>query len=186
MAKSIKVIIFVLGVFLFRGQWLYAQVTIVPPNLFISENAHFASLQIKNASPQPQEVSLNFKFGFPVTDSLGNMQMDYTNTELAKKYSIAPWLHAFPKSFTLRPNASQVVRILVRSPQNLKTGLYWTRIQIVSSAQAPPVGKQNNNGVSTQISFRFNQVTSAFLEVGEPTTNVNIESFNYRKTKVGS
>lgn len=185
MAKSIKVIILVLGVFLLKGQCLFAQVTIIPPNLFIPENAHFASLQIKNASPQPQEVSVKFKFGYPVTDSLGNMQMDYNNTVLAQKFSAARWLHAFPRSFTLRPNASQVVRILVRAPQDLKTGLYWTRVQIVSTPQAPPVGQQNKNGVSTRISFSFNQVTSAFLEVGNPTTNINIESFNYRKTKAG-
>lgn len=181
MIKKAVRILFMFGIISCQAVTAFSQVTIVPTNLFIDNHTHFASLQIKNTSSQTQEVSIKFKFGFPVTDSLGNIRMDYHDSIAAAKYSMAQWIHAFPRSFTLRPNGSQLVRLLIRTPENLPDRMYWTRIQTISAPQTPLIGKKSRNSVSAQISFKFNQVTSAYLKIGRPSTGINIQSFRYKE-----
>jgi len=166
-----KILIFLLVSFLSN---LYAQVTISPTSLFIDSKHRFETLLIMNTSTSAQEVSLSWEFGYPKMDELGGSIMIYDDPEEAAKHSAADWLRGFPKNFILEPGTRQTVRITVKAPRNLANGTYWSRLRTTSSAVSPPVGTAQEGGISAQINFQFNQVTSVFYKQGELSTGLNI------------
>lgn len=160
---------------LFPTSFARGQVTISPTSIFINNQNRFSTLLILNGSNKAQEISINFEFGYPTSDSLGNLQMLYGDSLDAAKYSIANDIRGFPRNFTLAPNQRQVVRLTVKPNSNREDGTYWTRIKTTSNPESPPIGENNGNSVSTQINFRFQQITSAFYKKGNVNTGLNFK-----------
>lgn len=156
-----------------------AQVTISPTMVFFNSNSKFGTLLILNGSNQTQEISIEFLFGYPTSDSLGNTKMIYGDSLETSKFSIAHTIRGFPRTFTLAPNQRQVVRLTVKPNSERTDGMYWTRIKTTSNPETPPIGQNNSNGVSAQINFRFQQITTAFYKKG----NLNTE-LSFRKLKI--
>lgn len=128
-----------------------------------------------NSSDQAQEVSLEFLFGYPASDESGNTVMRYGDDAAAELYSISDWIRGFPRNFTLDPGQRQTVRLTVRPPSDIPDGMYWTRIKTTSNPLSPDVGQQAVEGVSAQITFNFEQVTSGFYKNGNVNTGVLFE-----------
>jgi len=153
---------------------VYGQVTIAPTSLFIDSQRRFETLLIMNTSPSAQEVKLSWEFGYPKTDDEGNIGIIYRDEEEAALHSAADWIRGFPKNFILEPGARQTIRITVKAPRNLAAGTYWSRLKTTSSAVSPPVGSGEAGGISAQINFKFNQVTSVFYKNGDLSTGIQI------------
>lgn len=152
-----------------------AQVSISPTFLFIDETSRFETLLIMNGTDKNQEVSLSYEFGYPVSDSLGNIQMQYSDTENIVDYSIADWIKGFPRNFALESGQRQVVRLTIRPDESLENdGMYWTRVKTTSTPESPPIGAAPEGEVRTQINFKFEQVTTAFYKGGNLTTGLEI------------
>ncbi|MGH7476825.1 MAG: hypothetical protein ACRELD_11085 [Longimicrobiales bacterium] len=114
-----------------------------------------------------QEVSLDFRFGYPLTDSLGNGFMVYGDTlPGAARHDMTSWLRAFPRQFVLGPGEQQTVRLTVRPQRELADGVYWTRLVTTSAPRAPRVDSLAE-GVAAQIVFRLEQITTVLFRQGE-------------------
>ena len=168
-------------VFWGQNSSLFAQVAISPTTVFISKSTHFGNFSVQNTSNSKQEVSIQFKFGYAATDSVGNLYMKYDDSLNAKRYSIAGWVHAFPRSFTLNPSQTQTIRIMARPPSRLPDGMLWTRMFVTSNPQSSEVGTGNKNNVSANINFKFVQVTTVFYNNGGAKTGINIKNVSLRK-----
>lgn len=143
-----------------------AQVTVAPTMLFLGHGARFGTFIVNNQSGAAQEVTIGFRFGYPVTDSLANGSMIYGDTiPGAATRSATTWVRAFPRQFVLPSGQQQVVRFIVRPPDSLAGGIYWTRIVTTSAPQSPPVDTVGG-GVAARIVFRLEQVTTLFYENG--------------------
>jgi hypothetical protein len=150
-----------------------AQISVAPPALFMNSNNRFGTFIVENKSGEPQEVSIRFRFGYPISDSTGNLSMQYDDTLTEARYSLAGWIKGFPRKFVLMPGAQQIVRLTTQPPADLKDGMYWSRI--ITSAQ--PQTKRIDTisaGITTQISIVFEQITTVLYGKGTLSTDLEI------------
>ncbi len=161
-------------VFVLLTASLFAQVTISPTSLFLDSKSRFQTVVILNGSNSPQEVKLDWKFGYPVADDAGSISMVYEDSVQEAAHSAAAWIRGFPKNFILEPGARQTVRVTVKAPRDLESGTYWSRLITTSNAISPPIGAADPTGITAQINFQFNQITSVFYKHGQVNTGLDI------------
>lgn len=173
MARKISSLVFFL-LFIFCLKGAVAQITIAPIMLFLDEQNRFGTLMVMNGSEEVQEVSIEFPFGYPVTDQQGQTQMVYNDSTTAEKWGISDVIRGFPQNFTLQPGERQVIRLTIR-PQQFQDGMYWSRIRTTSNPQSPPVGEAEDDEITTQITYKFEQVTTVFYKHGNVETGLEIK-----------
>ncbi len=152
-----------------------AQVAIAPSALFINDQTNIGTLYISNRSDDPQEVSIDFVFGYPSSDEQGNTIVNYDDSLAYEKYAINEWIRVFPRSFVLGPRQQQTVRFQVRPQPQAEDGVYWTRARITANPQTPEIDMPaTEEGITTRITFRFEQIIAAIYRKGSVTTGVNV------------
>ena len=127
---------------------------------------------MKNVSEEDQEVNIISKFGYPITDSLGNVTMLYLDDVRFNKsytlYSLEKHIKFFPKRFYLKPGNRQLVRFLLNIPPNTPEGLYWSRIITSSEAKENFIEPNvEQDDVKIDIKFRIEQITTLFYKKGK-------------------
>lgn len=150
-----------------------AQVSLAPTTVFIDQNG-IGSLFITNPGNTPQEITIGFEFGYPGDDEKGNLKMIYGDSLKASELGFGDRLRAFPRTFILAPQQQQTVRLQARPDRSLAPGTYFTRVKVTSNPQTPNVEETTQEGVSTQVNFKFDQVIAAFQKVGETSTGLEI------------
>lgn len=157
-----------------------AQITIAPTNLFIDNQNKFGTYMVINNSETPQEVSVDFFFGYNLADENGNREQIMEDTTRAKLYSVVDYVRAFPQNFVLQPGQRQIVRLRITAPNNLEERTYWARIKTTSSAQSPPLEVASNSTVSANVGINIEQITGLFYKNGSVSTNIDIEEIRTR------
>jgi hypothetical protein len=161
-------------VFLFMISPAKAQISISPTALYIHDETGIGSLQVANGPDAAREISISFEFGYPSSDTLGNLIMVYNDTTAGKRYGLVHDLRAFPRHFILQPGSQQIVRIRIMPRRQLTDGAYWSRMIIRSSPEPVDPAKENDDRpVSTNISYIFKQNIALFYLKGETTTGLN-------------
>lgn len=150
-----------------------AQVIVAPTILFMSNQSRFGTFVVMNRSNTPQEVTISFRFGFPESDSLGNIRMQYDDSLMASEHSCQQWLRGFPQKFIVNPDQQQIVRLLVTAPANIADGEYWTRLITSSTPQAKTIDTVKT-GITANITFVLQQVTTVIYKNGYANTTVDI------------
>jgi len=179
MTKLSFIFLLLFGVFLTGAK---AQITIAPTMVFIDQQERFGSFLVLNGSDQAQEVSIEFPFGYPTTNNEGNVEMVYDDSSRAQQYGISNLVKGFPQNFVLQPGQRQTVRMTVR-PKEFSDGTYWTRIKTTSSAQNPAVGEETDDGITAQITYKFEQVTTLFYKHGNTNTGIEIQEFTHQNSE---
>ncbi len=158
-----------------------AQVAIAPSALFINDQTNIGTLYISNRSDDSQEVSIDFIFGYPSSDEFGNTVMNYDDSVAYEKYAINEWVRVFPRSFVLGPRQQQTVRFQVRPQPQAEDGVYWTRARITANPQIPEIDiPPTEEGITTRITFRFEQIIAALYRKGNATTGLNVRNIDVR------
>jgi hypothetical protein len=153
-----------------------AQVTIAPTNLFLEENSRFGTFMVINGTNTPQEVTVEFSFGYFATDEDGNKNFVTDDEAMEQEYSIANNVRAFPQNFVLATGARQIVRLRINAPRDLEEKTYWARIETTTTAESPPVELGASESVSAEIGIKFKQITGLFYKVGNTTTGIEIDN----------
>lgn len=161
--------------FLVFSNVFFAQIIISPYVVYMDELEKFGTFIVQNESDQEYEISISFIFGFPKSDSLGNVSMQYFQEPTDSLPSIVSWLRAFPRNFILQPNQKQIVRMTVRPPDSLESGTRWARIVTSSVPKAQPITNQNT-GISAKINFVLNQVTTVLYRKEPAEARIEINS----------
>ena len=164
---------------------LSAQVSIAPVFVFMNDGNSFGSFVVMNGSNQNQEIAVDFLFGYSATDESGNGFMVYDDSLAYTKYAATDWVRAFPRTFILEPGQRQTIRITARPPSDLADGMHWTRIRTASNPQAASIDDLAVEGVRTQITFRFEQVTALFYKKGELDTELKIDNLRGEQNENG-
>lgn len=157
---------------------LYAQLSISPPYVSVDDRSGVGNLYLTNNSPQPQEVEISFAFGYPASDADGNLVMIYSDSVAFKQYALDPQIRAFPRTFILSANQQRTIRVQVKPSPGMKDGFYFTRVKILAKQQTPDVVKPIAEGITTRITFNFEQVIPAFYKRGKVTTGLKIEKID--------
>ncbi|HKJ33922.1 MAG TPA: hypothetical protein VKA34_18975 [Balneolales bacterium] len=162
-----------------------AQVIVYPTSIIASNTNRFGTFYVSNKSDRPQQITLSFRFGYPASDSLGNIFMQYKDSINAPKYSCANWIKSYPRKFILPPGQRQTVRMLLSPPADLKDGVYWTRLVTNSKPQVdfPDTSKK---GVVTHIVFAIDHVTSVMFRNGKVNARTQIQKMNIKEDSTGN
>lgn len=152
-----------------------AQVTISPTNMFIDQNSRFGTYMVINNSNEPQEIEVEFFFGYSQTDNTGERRVIYNDSTAADKYSIVDYVRAFPQNFIVQPGQRQIVRLRINAPRDLSEGTHWARIKTSATPESPPVEIATNDAVSARVAITIEQVTGLFYKSGDVTTGIEIE-----------
>lgn len=152
----------------------YSQVSLAPSALFIHARSGIGNLYVTNPSATPQEVNVEFVFGYPSADSTGNLTVDYRDTVAAQTYALNPYVKAYPRSFILQPKGQQTVRLQVRTKSSLKDAFLFTRVKVTSVEKSPEIGKKPTEGISAQVKFKFEQILPVFYTKGNLTTGLDV------------
>ncbi|MFZ4522468.1 MAG: hypothetical protein ACOYNC_12235 [Bacteroidales bacterium] len=155
---------------------LQAQLAISPPYVSVDGKSGVGNLYITNNSDKAQEVEISFAFGYPGSDAEGNMVMNYSDSVAFQQYAIDPIVRAFPRTFILQGKQQRTIRIQVKPTAGMKDGFYFTRAKILGKPQTAEVAKPVTDGISTKISYIFEQVIPAFYKRGKLTTGLKIEN----------
>lgn len=159
------------------GSQVFAQLSLAPTAVYLDKNG-IGNLFVTNNSGVPQEITINFQFGYSDQDENGVLVMQYNDTANARLFGLDPYVKAFPRTFILPPNQQQIVRLQVRAPKGLNPGTYFTRIKVGSSGQVADVGtEETTDGIATRVNLRFEQVIVAFFKNGSVNTGVKIDKF---------
>jgi hypothetical protein len=166
---------------IFGLQPLMGQVAIAPSTVFISDATNVGTLYVSNRSDEAQEVTIEFAFGYPSSDEEGNLVMNYQDSAAFEKYALNDWVRAFPRSFVLGPRQQQTVRFQVRPRQGIDDGVYWTRVKVLANPQATEIDVTAEEGITTRITFRFEQIIAAFYKKGNTNTGLNVPRIDVRQ-----
>jgi len=165
--------------FLFLGWGLalqtHAQVVVAPKAVHLSDEERFASVFVENRTNHPQEVRLAFKFGYPVTDSLGNVSIRYGDEQAADTLAIDSIIRAYPEQFLLPPGQRQRVRLAIRPPKDLPDGMYWSRLAFTARQYQEEAPSAARAAVETQIHYQFRQIISVFYRHGSLETGLRFQ-----------
>lgn len=159
-------------------------VLVAPHALFIDARSPSGDVTLVNTSDQAEEISLVFRFGYPTTDSAGNVGVPLTDEPPPGQPSAHAWLRAFPRRLRLEPGQQQRVRVTVTPPTELPNGEYWARMVVTSRPAATPIAVAGgDSAVRAAVTFEVRTVTSVTFRKGPLTTGVRLEAF--RATRQG-
>jgi hypothetical protein len=149
-------------------------VSVSPMSVFLSHTSRTGTITLYNANPLPEEIDISFAFGYPQSDSAGEVTVPLSDVAPEGEPSAVPWLRAFPRRLVLQPGQQQVVRILAQPPADLADGEYWSRVLITATGGRPPVEQQVQPDVRVAISMRTVIVGSLNYRKGRPTTGLRV------------
>jgi hypothetical protein len=157
-----------------------AAVSVSPTALYIDSRTRTGILTLHNPGSLPEEVTLDFAYGFPQADSAGNVSVPLTREPAAGEPSALGWMRAFPRRLLLQPGQRQVVRVMVEPPADLADGEYWARLVISSRGGQPPI-EQTQGEVRLQLNVTTSLVIAANYRKGDVRTGVRVATSNARR-----
>jgi len=156
---------------------LVAAVLVAPHAVFISHRTRTAQVELFNTGNAPEEVSVELAYGYPDTDSAGNVFLRMFEVPPADQPASTSWMRAFPRRVVVPPGQRQTVRILAQPPANLDDGEYWTRMVVTSREAAPPAGPVDSGQVRAGLSVEIRTVISVSYRKGALRTGLTLTDF---------
>ncbi|MEX0660579.1 MAG: hypothetical protein WEA58_01330 [Balneolaceae bacterium] len=169
--------LFFLTAFFVQGQNAMAQLQVAPSAIYMDENNTTERIVIRNSSTETVEVAIEMLFGYPATDSEGNVYFKHYESIDEDQPSAIEWIRIYPRFFNLNPGERQTVRFAARPPDGLPSGEYWARPAVV--AQLPSVVEAvEGENISTQFNLRKRTILSLNYRMGEVNTGISVNSFS--------
>lgn len=176
MKKSKHIVALLLALCLFST--MKAQIAITPSFVFVDEKNGIGNVFISNNAETSYEVSIDFTFGYPGSDTVGNLVMNYGDSLAYAKYALDPMLRAFPRSFILKGGQQRTVRLQVIPKLNNKDGFYYTRMKVLAKPMTADVTDSVAQGIGTKINFFFEQRTAVFYHKGKVSTGLEVKELD--------
>jgi hypothetical protein len=153
-------------------------VTVAPHALFLGDRNRVGEVVLVNQSGTAEEIELDFQFGYPRSDSAGNVHVTLIENPEPGAPSAAGWLRAFPRRLRLEPGQRQTVRVQATPPDDLANGEYWSRMIVTSTQeQAPTLAQQADSiGVRAGLKFVLRTITSVTYRKGAVETRIRLDS----------
>ncbi|MES2906893.1 MAG: hypothetical protein V4691_07705 [Pseudomonadota bacterium] len=103
-----------------------AEIMMMPTRVVMDAQARYSTVQLKNIGKATGNFSVNL-VDMEMTESGTIVPLAPNRTD---PYSAIPYLHISPRSITLKPGESQVVRLVLRKPEALQTGEYRSHLRV--------------------------------------------------------
>lgn len=174
--KSGRITFVVFAAMMIAASGISAQVLVSPTVILVNDQNPTGRLTLLNQSPHIQEISIAFSFGIPESDSLGNVIVNFQDSAVSDPRSALGWISAFPRTMLINPDERQVVRLMVRAPQNLTGGEYWARVMISSQRNNTPIlNIGEDKSIGTQLHMVTRQAIMFKYRKGDLTTQLVLD-----------
>ncbi|MBW3570270.1 MAG: hypothetical protein KY467_04115 [Gemmatimonadetes bacterium] len=157
-----------------------AAVSVSPTALYIDSRTRTGVLTLYNPGQLPEEITIDFAYGYPQSDTAGNIAVDLTREPPAGEPSAMGWMRAFPRRLLLQPGQRQVVRVMVEPPAGLAEGEYWARVLVTSKGGQPPIEQARGDQV-LHLEVQTTLVMAANYRNGDVRTGVAVTSAAARR-----
>ena len=159
-------------------------VMVAPHAVFIDHSRGSGSVLLYNPGTEPVEVSISTIFGYPTTDSSGNIKLNTIENPDSTVPSALAWVQAFPRRLTVAPKERQTVRLLARPPVGLGDGEYWLRLVIAAQAGTVPItGVSDTTAIQVGLKLEVRTIIGVNYRKGAVMTGVALS--NLRAQVVG-
>jgi len=145
------------------GSQLKAQgVLVAPTALVLSEARRSATVTLVNTGTTATDVTLGLAFGYPETDSLGQMHLVLQDHPADSMPSAVPLLSVYPSRVMLPPGATRIVRVVATADLPTRHE-HWARLVVTSRGVArrstpdprvAPVGDDDQPSVALALEVR--------------------------------
>lgn len=179
----VRTLLLALGLVVAGEQAAHA-VSVSPTALYIDSRTRTGVLTLHNPGTLPEEITIEFAFGYPVTDSAGTLSVPVTLEPAAGEPSAMAWMRAFPRRLVLQPGQRQVVRVMVDPPAGLPDGEYWARLLVSSRGGQPPI-EQTQGDVRLQLDVATTLVMAANFRKGDVGTGLDVAAESARRVEDG-
>ena len=150
-----------------------AAIVVAPHHVFIDHRTRSGVLYLHNPGDRPEEISIDLVFGYPASDTAGNVTIRFVERPPADAPSAAEWIRAFPRRAVVAPGQRQAVRLLGQPPSGLADGEYWTRLIVTSRPADPPVTAADT-GVRVGLTLEVRTVIPVTYRKGGVDTGVEV------------
>jgi hypothetical protein len=159
-------------------------VMVAPHAVYIDHRTRSGSVLLYNPGTEPVEVAISTIFGYPTTDSLGNIKLVTVESPDSTLPSAFAWMQAFPRRLTVAPRERQTVRLLARPPAGLADGEYWVRLVIAAQAGRVPItGVGDTTAIQVGLTLEVRTIIGVNYRKGPVATGVALS--NVRAQLVG-
>jgi hypothetical protein len=155
---------------------LRAQLNVHPEYMFLNEGSLSQECIVRNPSDDRIETWVTFRFGYPIMDDSGKVQMVYKDSADEGPESATRWLKAFPQRFTLDPEGVQIVRLLASPPPNLPDGEYYARVVVTEKFSRPLTPAEKRQGVAGQINMYSGSDVPIHYRKGRAFTGLTVQN----------
>jgi hypothetical protein len=150
-------------------------VLVAPHAVFIEHRTRSGWVQLYNPGAEAVEISVEALFGYPVTDSIGHLELRIVEKPDSTLPSAVGWIQAFPRRTVIQPLARQTIRLLVTPPAGIADGEYWARLAITARGSAVPVtGVDTTQGITVGLNLEVRTIIPMVYRKGTVTTGVAV------------
>jgi P pilus assembly chaperone PapD len=162
------------------GLWpVIADAVLVAPHaLFLGDRSRSGEVYLVNQGTTPEEVTIELQFGYPETDSAGDMRIRLVPEPGPDDPSAAAWLRAYPRRVRIPGGERQAIRIQATPPADLPDGEYWSRLIVTSQQPQPPAAVRGDSAVRAGITFALRTITSVTYRKGTVRTGLRLDSLS--------
>ncbi len=154
---------------------LQAQHGVSPGYAFINEKNRQVTITIFNQADEDKEADVEFKFGYPDYDSLGNLYMRYDDSLSAMKYGLDNIVKIFPKKVVLPGRSQQSVKfIFTGNFDDLPSGTKWSRISVKTLIKKEQIETGDAEEIQVGIDIAYETSTILMLQKGNLTTDISL------------
>lgn len=151
-------------------------VLVAPHAVFIDHRTRSGQITLVNTGNTPEEVAVELQYGYPDTDSAGNIFVRLIADPDTSQPSAAGWIRAFPRRVLVQSGDRQVVRLLAQPPANLPDGEYWSRVLVTSRGQQLAV-QGVDTAVRAGVSLEVRTIIALTYRKGAVRTGVRLTDF---------
>jgi len=172
-----KTILPLLIFFLLLNGVIFSQVTVAPVTVHLNDADKNSYIVVRNnSSTAPWEVSIEMKYGYPMSDSSGSTFICFPDSVKDDDPSAVKWVSFYPRRFILKPLEEQTVRITAK-PKSIKEGEYWGRPVIISK-EISYSDTGNTQQINAGLKVEFRTVIALNYRKGKVTTGCNFENLS--------
>ncbi len=161
-----------------------AAILVSPHAVFIDARSRSAVVNLVNTGTEAEEVTIDLRYGYPVTDSAGQISVRLFPLDSIPEGEPAAttWIRAFPARVIVRGGDRQVVRLLAQPPPGLPDGEYWTRMIVTSRGTQLHVAG-GDSSVRAGVSLIVSTVISVTYRTGTLRTAAQLTDFRVEATR---
>ncbi len=153
-----------------------ASIIVAPTSAILGDRERTTTLELHNPTTDPVEVSVALAFGFPVSDSLGEITVPVEDSNITDPQSVVGWIRAFPRQVIVPPLSKQALRLMARPPADLPEGEYWGRLIVTSRPVSEPSVSTDEGAITTEL--RMVTMTSMTVKYrrGDPSAGLALRN----------